>query len=279
MVSVLGASVLALAVSASAQGISAEDYDRRNFDRPTTIDNEYLPLRPGAKFVYEGTVREGKGRIPVGVVSIVTDLTKVIDGVRSVVIYEEDYVKGKLLESEIAFHAQDNDGNVWHLGQLRETYDEEGEFVGGRAWMVGHLEGAKAGIRMPAQPRLGTPAFSEGFAPPPFFWDDFARVFRTGVKTCVPYGCFEDVLVTDEFEPSKPRAHQLKYHARGVGVVRVGWRGRNETQREILKLVEVVQLGPEELAAARAVARELETRAYVYATTLPAEGPLGADGP
>jgi hypothetical protein len=137
--------------------------------------------------------------------------------------------------------------------------------------MVGHLDGAKAGIRMPAQSRLGTPAYSQGFAPPPFFWDDFARTSQVGVRTCVPAGCFDDVLVTEEFEPTKPGAIQTKYYARGIGNVRVGWKGRAEKQREILKLVEVVELSPEEMAEVRAEARGIETRAYVYASTAPAE--------
>ena len=37
------------------------------------------------------------------VVSTVTDLSKWIDGVRTLVIWERDYTAGKLGESEIAF--------------------------------------------------------------------------------------------------------------------------------------------------------------------------------
>ena len=281
IVPALSASLLALAVSANAQ-TSADEYDRSIFDpdRSIIIDNPYLPFRPGTKLVYKGTAREGSKRIPVGVVSVDTDLVKVIDGVRVRVIYEADYIQGHLEEAELAFHAQDRDRNVWHFGQLRETYNEEGEFVGGRAWMVGHLEGAKAGIRMQAQPlQLGTPAYSQGFAPPPFFWDDFAQLVKTGVRNCVPAGCFEEVAVFDEFEPTKPNAHQLKYYAPGVGNIRVGWKGRGEKQRESLKLVEIVELSPEEMAEVRAIAREMETRAYTYSSTAPVAGAPGTDGP
>jgi hypothetical protein len=219
----------------------ADEFNADNFDRSTIIDNEWWPLTPGTQLIYEGfTVEEGE-EIPHRIVFTVTDLTKVIGGVNTVVIFDRDYSDNNLVESELAFYAQDNDGNVWHLGQHRETYDEV-EFVGGRAWLVSHLEGAKAGIMMMADPQLGTPDYSQGYAPPPFHWTDRARVYEMGQSTTVPWGAN----------------------------VRVGWRG-DDAQQETLELVEIVRLGPEELAEVRAEALALETRAYVYAQTPPAE--------
>jgi hypothetical protein len=252
----------------------ADEFNADNFDRSTIIDNEWWPLTPGTQLIYEGfTVEEGE-EIPHRIVFTVTDLTKVIGGVNTVVIFDRDYSDNNLVESELAFYAQDNDGNVWHLGQHRETYDEV-EFVGGRAWLVSHLEGAKAGIMMMADPQLGTPDYSQGYAPPPFHWTDRARVYEMGQSTtvpwgAVPWGAFDDVLVTEEYNDEEPGAFQLKYYARGVGNVRVGWRG-DDAQQETLELVEIVRLGPEELAEVRAEALALETRAYVYAQTPPAE--------
>jgi hypothetical protein len=256
---------------AFAQEITAEDFDPSIFDpeRSAIIDNEWFPLQPGTRWIFRGSTVEDEERIPHRIVFTVTDLTKVIGGVRAVVGWDRDYSAGKLVETELIFFAQDKNGNVWHLGEYSETW-EDGELVGGQAWLVGHLEGAKAGIQMKTDPRLGTPAYSQGFAPPPFYWNDWAKVFKVGQTTCVPAGCFEDVLVTDEFEPTKPGAHQLKYYARGVGNVRVGWRG-TDADKEVLVLVRLVHLSPEALAEARAKALELETRANVYGLTPPAE--------
>jgi len=189
--------------------------------------------------------------------------------VRTVVIFDRDYSDDVLEEAELAFFAQDNDGNVWHLGQYRETYDEV-EFVGGRVWLVGYLEGARAGIMMPADPQAGTPSYSQGYAPPPFNWTDRARVYQVGQETTVAFSSYKDVLVIEEFNQEEPGAFQLKYYARGVGNVRVGWSG-DDSQREELELVEVVQLSPQDLAAVRAEALELEERAYSYGLTPPAE--------
>jgi len=246
------------------------DFDPADFSDSTNVDNQWHPLKPGTRFVYEGSTQEEDEVEDHRVVFIVTDLTKVVNGVRAVVGWDRDYSQGKLVESEIIFFAQDNDGNVWHLGQLREAYDdEEGEFEGSRAWLAG-LAGAKAGIMMKAQPRPETPAYSQGYAPPPFFWDDHARVDATGQKTCVPAGCYENVLVIDEFEPPKPGTHQLKYYAPGVGYVRVGFRG-DDPERETLELVELQQLSADALAEARAEALQIEARAYLYGLTPPAE--------
>jgi uncharacterized protein YrzB (UPF0473 family) len=102
------------------------DFDPDNFNDPTTIDNKWFPLIPGTQFVYEGfTVDENGEEIPHEIVFTVTDLTKEIGGVQTVVILDNDFSDGELEESELAFFAQDNDGNVWHLGQYSETYDPE----------------------------------------------------------------------------------------------------------------------------------------------------------
>jgi hypothetical protein len=253
------------------QAMSADDYDRRLFNsRSTTIDNAWWPLKPGTRFSWRGSTEEDGERVPHRIVFTVTDLTKVVDGVRTVVGWDRDFSRGKLVEAELIFLAQDKYGNVWHFGQYSETWEGK-ELVGGQVWLAGHLKGAKAGILMRAEPRLGTPAYSEGFAPAPFYWDDHARVWKVGQRTCVPAGCFEDVMVTEEFEPTKPDAYQLKYYARGVGNVRTGWRGSKDQDHEVLVLEKVQRLGAPDLAKARAEALELETRARVYGQAPPAQ--------
>jgi hypothetical protein len=251
-----------------------EDFDHRNFDRSTTIDNEWFPLRPGTQFVYEGFTVEGGRRVPHRVVFTVTDLTKVIEGVRTVVAWDRDFSAGELVETELALFAQDNDGAVWHLGQYPEEY-EKGRLVGAPAWIAG-VQNARPGISMKAKPRLGAPSYSQGWGPA-VNWTDRAQVHKVRQRTCVPVSCYRDVLVMEEFSQDEPDAFQLKYYARGVGNVRVGWRGEDPT-KETLVLVDLVQLGPEDLAQVRAEALQLEKRAYrisqdVYAHTPPAQGP------
>jgi hypothetical protein len=211
---------------------SAQDFERARFDDPTNIDNRWLPLKPGTQFVYEGSaIVEEEGRQSRRVVTTVTDLTKVIDGVRALVIWERDYTAGKLSEPEIAFFAQDNAGNVWLLGEYPEEY-EDGKFDKAPAWISGQ-EGARAGISMKAEQRLDAPSYAQGYAPPPVDFDDRARVYKMNQQTCVPVDCYENVLVSEEFNPSEPGSYQLKYYAPDVGNVRVGWRGEKEEERDV----------------------------------------------
>jgi hypothetical protein len=251
-----------------------ETFDYDNFDRATTIDNDWLPLPPGAQLIQRGITFEGGRRVRHRVVLTVTDLTKVVDGIRVVVAWERDYAADELVETELAFFAQDNDGNVWHLGQYPEEY-ENGEFVDAPAWIAG-VENARAGIAMKAHPERGAPSYSQGWGPA-VNWRDRAQVYRMDQRTCVPVGCYEDVLVMEEFSREEPGAFQLKYYARGVGNIRVGWRG-DDPSKEELGLVKFVQLGPHAIAQVRAMALKLERRAYeisadVYGRTPPAERP------
>ena len=257
-----------------------EDFDRNTFERSTNVDNPWFPLKPGTQYVHRGSTIERGKRIPHRLVTIVTDLTKVIDGVRTVVVWIEDYKAGKLDEAELAFFAQDKGGNVWYLGEHPEEY-MNGRVVKAPTWIHG-LNESRAGIAMYAAPRLGTPSYSQGWAPS-VNWTDRATVDQTGQKTCVPLRCYEEVLVIAETSKAEPDAQQLKYYARGVGKVRVGWRGEGEKLQEVLELTELSQLGPEALAKARAAALKLERSAYkinkdVYGATSPAEHMPSAQG-
>jgi hypothetical protein len=255
----------------AARPVVDTDFGRAEFSDPLRIDNSFNPLIPGSQFVLEGRADRGAGRRPHRVVLTVTDLTKVLDGVRTRVLWDRDYNAGRLLEGELAFQAQDDAGNLWSFGEYPEEY-ERGRFAGAPdAWIAG-TQGARAGILMRAAPRTQTSSYLQGWAPRIDFADR-ARVLATGVRTCVPYACYRGVLVIDEWNPSEPGAHQRKYYAPRVGNIRVGAAGGKED--EVLVLVDAVRLGPRALAAAREEALRLERRAYTvsretYGSTPPA---------
>src|SRR3990172_822112 len=137
-----------------------EAFDAGRFTRSIQIDNRWMPLTPGTRFVYEGTTIEDDGTaVPHRVVINVTDLTKLIGGVRAVITWDLDYSDGELVEAELAFFAQDTTGTVWRMGEYPEEYDG-GKFVAAPAWIHG-FEDARAGIMMKAKPQVGTPSYSE----------------------------------------------------------------------------------------------------------------------
>jgi hypothetical protein len=127
---------------------------------------------------------------------------------------------------------------------------------------------------MMTEPKVGIPGYFQGWGPA-VDWSDYGQVDQVGQETCVPVDCYKDVLVIAESSLGEVDAYQLKYYARGVGEVRVGWKGEDATQEE-LELIELVQLSPEALAEIRTEALELEAHAYeiskdVYGQTSPME--------
>src|SRR6185437_3155395 len=103
--------------------VTARDAAPR-FPDPTRIDNPMFPLAPGTQFSYQGSIVENHATTPHSVVFTVTDLTKMVDGVRTVVAWDRDFLEGKLEEQELAFFAQDSRGNVWNFGEYPEEYDD-----------------------------------------------------------------------------------------------------------------------------------------------------------
>ena len=254
--------------------VSAKDFSLSRFSYSTDVTNKWFPLKPGTQFVFKGHAEDDGERLPRRVVTTVTDLTKFVADVRTVVVWDRDYDDGELIESEIAFFAQDSSGNVWQLGEYPEEY-EDGKLEKAPAWLEG-VNGAKAGLAMKAEPRLGTPSYAQGFSPPPIYWGDRARVYKMDQETCVPVDCYSDVLVIEEFERKIPGAFQLKFYAPDVGVVRVGWRGPKEEEKETLVLSQLKHLSETEMAEVRREALALDKRAYeirkdVYGATEPIE--------
>src|SRR5256714_985674 len=242
--------VIALAMALSPAATASEVHHCVFSYRPTSIDIRWLPLTPGTQFFLHGTANRGGGPTDHEVVLTVTDLTKRIDGVRTLVLWDRDFNSGELAEEELALHAQDDDGNVWNLGEYPEER-EDGRFVGAPSTWLSGRAGASGGIVMPADPRPGTPTYVEGVAPRIDFFD-VAQVLARHRSTCVPAGCYGDVLVVDEWAPldQPDDGHQLKFFAPGVGNVRIEARGGLE--KETLVLTKVRHLGTAETAAARA---------------------------
>jgi len=70
------------------------DFAGAVFKPPTEIDNKWFPLAPGKQFTFEGQADLGDEEpriLPRIVVFTVTDMTKVISGVETLVILDQDF--------------------------------------------------------------------------------------------------------------------------------------------------------------------------------------------
>jgi len=244
------------------------------FSTPLTVDNKMFPLVPGTEFTYRGTIVESGETKEHSVVFTVTDLVKTIGNVRTVVAWDRDFREGGLQEQELAFFAQDDQGNVWNFGEYPEEY-ENGKFAGAPSTWIRDVAGAYGGIHMLSQPRMGM-QYKEGLIPAIQF-DDLSVISGTGQTNCMSGRCYHQVLVVDETSPNDPASgRQIKYYSPGTGLIRVGARG-GDTQ-EFLTLATVRHLSQPEKAKARAEALAMDHRAYqvkVYQTTKPAEQAQG----
>src|SRR3954447_10392748 len=174
----------ALAAAAAANQDNPQPFGTpvaaEKFDNSTAIDNKWAPMKPGIRWIYEGKSQEDDGKI-VGhrIVVTITDLTKLIGGVRTIVSYDLDYKDKELVEAELAFYAQDYEGNVWQFGEYPEEY-EDGKFIRAPAWIHGEKD-ARAGIMMPADPRLGDSGFGQGWGPA-VNWKDRGVIYQAGQR-------------------------------------------------------------------------------------------------
>lgn len=251
-----------------------EKLDTSKFSNPTKITNKWLPMKPGTRYVYDGTTAGDNGKIiPHQLVITVTDLVKTIAGVQTLATYDLDYESGKLVEAELAFYGQDDEGNVWRFGEYPEEY-QDGHFSDAPAWIAG-IKRARAGIMMKANPQQGTPSYSQGYGPN-VNWTDRGQVYQVGQVVTVGSIRYTDVLVIKETsqEEEQVDANQLKYYAAGVGNIKVGWFGAGEKSKEVLDLTRIELLDGAEMAAVREKALALEKSAYkrsrtVYAKTEP----------
>lgn len=252
---------------------SAINFDRAAFPSSPAIDNMWFPLKPGTIYTTTGTVETTGETTERRVTHTVTGLTKVIDGVKTLVMWDRDYEDEVLVESELAFFAQDNAGTVWLFGEYPEEFEED-KFVGAPNTFIHGIAGSQAGIAMQAEPRTGPPEYVQAHAASVGFLD-CGRVYEEDVALCVPTGCYGDVLVIDEHNPLEPEVgHQRKYYSAGTGLVKVTAEGG--VRQETLDLVQIEQLSDAQLADINKQALELDQHGYevspeVYAKTPRAE--------
>jgi hypothetical protein len=81
------------------------------------------------------------------------------------------------------------------------------------SWEAG-VDGAKPGIIMPADPKVGQSYHQEYY---PGEAMDMARVLSLNDSVTVPYGSFDHALETKEWTPLQPVFFEKKYYVRGVG--------------------------------------------------------------
>ena len=214
-----------LAAAAAAGGAAADPPGERTLPRgaetirldpadfTTTIDNPYWPMTPGSRWVYRETDPGGARR---KVVVTVTDRTKLIaNGITARVVHDVVTERGRPVEVTDDWYAQDSWGTIWYLGEATTEY-EHGKPVSTAGSFEAGVDGAQAGVVMPAHPRPGLAyrqEYAEGEA------EDKASIVSLRERAEVPAGRYRRVLMTRDVNPLEPAVLEFKLYARGVGPV------------------------------------------------------------
>ena len=177
----------------------------------SVIDNQYYPLPVGRVLVYTG-VKDGQTQTDT---VTVTDQTKVILGITATVISDVAKHGNTLLEKTSDWYAQDDQGNVWYLGEDTKAYLPNGKVDTTGSWEAG-VNGAEAGIIMEGYPQVPDAYRQEFLAGEA---QDTAWIVDTAGSITVPYGKVHKILTTLEATQVEPGAYDQKIYAPGIGIV------------------------------------------------------------
>ena len=176
------------------------------------IDNPWFPLLPGTVFTYHGEKDRKKGRD----VLTVTHLHRTILGIRATVVHDRLYLKGHLAERTTDWYAQDKQGNVWYLGESTVTLDAHGKPMSTEGTWLAGVNGARAGIYMPGNPKpgdIGRQEYYKGHA------EDQFKVLSLDAHIKSPAASSSHALLTQETTRLEPGTLDHKLYVRGVGTV------------------------------------------------------------
>jgi hypothetical protein len=197
-----------------------------NFAHPTN-PNPYFPLTIGAQWEFRSATQTDR--------VTVTNATKLIDEVRCIVVRDEVFEKGVIVEATNDWYAQAKNGTVWYCGEETASFETfagdrprtpelvsiDGSFKAGR-------DGDKPGIIFQAAPAPGQVYIEEsslGNA------EDGAQILavdytygkRPELDERVPAKlakllCAGNCVVTKNFSQIEPDVIERKYYAPGIGV-------------------------------------------------------------
>jgi hypothetical protein len=194
------------------------------------VDNAYFPLRPGTTFTYRGR-EDGK---PAKDVVTVTRRAKTILGVRITVVRDRVFVRGELAEDTLDWYAQDARGNVWYFGEDTKEFEDGRVVTTQGSWQAGR-RGARAGIFMPAAPKVGRTLKQEDARN---VAEDCSAIADRNAVVRTPFVLSRRALETEEFSLLERGVLDHKFYVRGIGLVKEQTvRGGND----VLELVSVTR--------------------------------------
>lgn len=227
----IGGVVLALSTAAAGAANLEVEFDADNFTNPTLITNAYWPLIPGSVFVYYA---EGEDGCEVSRTTVLASTKDDFQGdysendFEALEVSDQEWLSEEcdgeyaLIEETVDWYAQDDDGNVWYLGEDTTAYDDEEECpTDSGSWEAGSDIAdvgsvAEAGIIMLAEPQKGLAYQQEYYEDEA---EDMAQVKRTDATVDIELGSYEGCVKTKEWTPLERGQVEHKFYCPPDGLV------------------------------------------------------------
>jgi hypothetical protein len=185
-------------------------------DFTTSISNTFFPIGGQSRLVFEGEEidPETGDAIETRVEMTVLNDEKTVAGVKVLVVRDEAFEDGELVESTLDYFAQHKDGSVYYFGEDVENY-EDGELLNtDGSWLAGEGDN-QPGIIMPPDPAVGE-KFQQEKAPG--IAEDEMTVKSVTESVTVPAGTFTGCVKTEDVNPLDANGHiEFKYYCPEVG--------------------------------------------------------------
>jgi hypothetical protein len=196
------------AVPASAEDSGwQEEFGLEKCTLKATGRNQYFVLEEGYQLVLESD--DTKLEITV------SDETKDVNGVTTRIVEEKEWIDGKLYEiSKNYFALCEQTNDIYYFGEDVDFYENGQVVKHDGTWLAG-VDGNKAGLIMPASPKVGMKYYQE-IAPGVAM--DRAEVISVDETCETPAGTFTCLKVA---EGSALNLTEIEYklHAPGIGLV------------------------------------------------------------
>ena len=185
------------------------------FSNPGRINNRYLPLTRRTRCELRGKADDGTSEQSVKTVLERTkSFTVAGRRVEAVVIQDNAYENGKLVETTLDYYAQADDGTVYYFGEQVKNLKNGKVINTNGTWLYGK-DTDRLGVAMPARPTLGRQWHFEDV---PGLTTESNRVEEVGLRTKVGGRVMTDVIRVQEFIQPEG-AVEYKLYAAGIGSV------------------------------------------------------------
>lgn len=192
-----------------------EEFGLSERNLSTTGRNQYFILEPGFQMTLEGKTGFFGKNYEKLVITVLNE-TKEVDGIMTRVVEEREWKNDELKEVSRNFFAIcETTGDVFYFGEEVDMY-KNGKVVNHKgAWLAGE-NGAKPGLIMPGDPKIGMKYYQEvakGVAM------DRAEIVNLDDKLETPAGLFSKCLKTKEGTALNYFEKEYKTYAPGIGLI------------------------------------------------------------